>query len=118
MFPKKVPVIHQTDCLHHNAYPDDHWDLASQFALAYTGDIDLKGILIDYPPTADIAGADCGDPAIAAVNQLNFMCGQFAPVAVGNAQKIHCDEDLHIVASMSPPQFGTFHDFPLAGRSF
>ena len=36
MFPKKVPVIHQTDCFHHHADPDDHWDLASQFALAYT----------------------------------------------------------------------------------
>ena len=48
MLTKKVPVIHQTDCFHNHADPDDHWDLASQFALAYTGDIDLKGILIDY----------------------------------------------------------------------
>ena len=106
MLTKKVPVIHQTDCFHNHADPDDHWDLASQFALAYTGAIDLKGILIDYPPTADVAGTDCGDPAIAAVNQLNFMCGQFAPVAVGNALKIHCDEDLHQVASMTPLNSG------------
>lgn len=57
MLTKKVPVIHQTDCFHHHADPDDHWDLASQFALAYTEDIDLKGILIDYPPTANTPGA-------------------------------------------------------------
>jgi hypothetical protein len=34
MLTKKVPVIHQTDCFHNHADPDDHWDLASQFALA------------------------------------------------------------------------------------
>ena len=80
---RKIPVIHQTDCFHNHADPDDHWDLACQFALAYEGKIDLRGILIDYPPSADVATVDCGDPAIAAVSQLNYICGKYVPVAVG-----------------------------------
>ena len=49
----KVTVIHQTDLFHHHADPDDHWDLACQYALAYLGKTELKGILLDFPPRAD-----------------------------------------------------------------
>lgn len=103
---KKVPVIHQTDLFHNHADPDDHWDVASQFALAYAGGIDLKGVLIDYPPKANIAGIDCGDPAIAAVNQLNYITGNFVPVGVGNEIKIQRDEDVEKLASMKPLNSG------------
>ena len=103
---KKVPVIHQTDLFHHHADPDDHWDLASQFALNYSGDIDLKGVLIDYPPKANIATIDCGDPAIAAVNQLNFITGKYVPVAVGNEIKVNNDADIDKVAKMVPLNSG------------
>lgn len=80
---RKVAVIHQTDCFHSHADPDDHWDLAMQFALAYVGDIDLKGVLIDYPPYTKTAFGHSGDPAIAAVQQLNYLSGNYVPVAVG-----------------------------------
>ena len=56
------PVFHQTDIFHPHADPDDHWDLACNYALAKRGDIELQGIMIDYPPWA-------GDPALAAVVQ-------------------------------------------------
>ena len=38
-----VPVIHQTDIFHHHADPDDHWDLACQYALSYLDHTDLIG---------------------------------------------------------------------------
>jgi hypothetical protein len=47
---QKVPVLHVTDLFRPHNDPDDHWDLACVYALAHQGDIDLKGILIDYPP--------------------------------------------------------------------
>lgn len=102
----KVPVIHQTDLFHSHIDPDDHWDLASQFALAFGGDIDLRGVLIDYPPKVTDLGFVCGDPAISAVNQLNFISGLSVPVAVGNETKVTCDEDVVKVSSMKPLNSG------------
>jgi len=75
------PVYHQTDIFHPHADPDDHWDLACNFALAARGDIDLLGVMIDYPPWT-------GDPAVAAVAQLNFITGLTVPVAVGTPRSM------------------------------
>ena len=41
---KKTPMLHVTDLFRPHMDPDDHWDLACVYALAYRGDIDLKGI--------------------------------------------------------------------------
>ena len=76
----KPIVIHQTDLFHSHNDPDDHWDLACQYALAFCGDIELGGILIDYPPMG------FGDPAIQAVNQMNYITGLSVPAAVGIAE--------------------------------
>lgn len=73
----KPIVIHQTDLFHSCNDPDDHWDLACQYALAFRGAIDLHGILIDDPPM------DFGDPAIQAVSQMNYITGLAVPAAVG-----------------------------------
>jgi hypothetical protein len=70
--------------------PDDHWDLACVYALAHRGDIDLKGILIDHPP----AKAQDRNPDIAAVAQMNAICGLFVPVAVGSALPLSPRDDL------------------------
>ena len=75
------PTIHQTDLFHPHADPDDHWDLACQFALAKEGDIDLKAILIDHPPEH----VDCGDPAVCSIGQLAAMTGVSIPFGVGVA---------------------------------
>ena len=99
---KKVPVIHQTDCYHYHGDPDDHYDLACQFALAYSGLIDLKGILMEYP----VEDEQIGDPAIAAVNQLNCLTGKFVPLAVGNEMKVKSEEDIKIFAEMHPLNSG------------
>ena len=75
----KRPVFHQTDIFHPHADPDDHWDLACNYALAIRGDTSLLGVMIDYPPWA-------GDPAIGAVAQMNFITGLAVPSVVGTPQ--------------------------------
>ena len=102
----KVPVLHQTDIFHHHADPDDHWDLACQFALAYMGDIDLKGIVIDYPPAADFFGMDCGDPAIAAVAQMNYITGQAVPIGIGTQRTAGSDDEALKIAKEKVPGGG------------
>ena len=44
-----VTVVHQTDLYRPHQDPDDHWDLACQYALAKLGRQRLGGILLDYP---------------------------------------------------------------------
>ena len=87
---KKVPVIHQTDLFHPHADPDDHWDAACQFALAYSEDIDLRGILMDYP----LVDSYKGDPSIQAVNQMNYLTGQSVRIGVGLPKKAECAADV------------------------
>ncbi|HPF56422.1 MAG TPA: hypothetical protein PLV03_07765, partial [Clostridiales bacterium] len=71
-------VLHQTDLFHYHQDPDDHWDLACQFALAYFGETDLKGIVIDYPENNPF-----GDPALLSVGQLNRITGKYVSVGTG-----------------------------------
>jgi hypothetical protein len=82
----KPAVFHATDLFRPYNDPDDHWDLACLYALAHRGDIDLKGILIDYPPKD-------GDPDVMAVAQMNFITGLGVPVIVGSPPplKMHGD---------------------------
>lgn len=74
----KTAMLHCTDLFHPHEDPDDHWDLASVFALASRGVIDLRGVVIDYPP-ADKPGG----PAVVAVGQMNYLTGAVVPTAVG-----------------------------------
>jgi len=83
MHKARVPVIHQTDLFHPHNDPDDHWDLACQFALAHLGEIDLRGILLDYP-----VNPSYGDPSIQSVNQLNYLTNLAVPCGVGLANKV------------------------------
>ena len=103
---KKVPVIHQTDLFHCPADPDDHWDLACQYALSYSGDIDLKGILIDYCYDEAHTRPDIGDPAVIAVNQLNYLTGQFVPTAIGHKTQLYSDADVQKVSAAKPLNSG------------
>ena len=89
----KIPVLHTTDLFRPHMDPDDHWDLACIYALAYRGDIDLKGILIDHPPRKD------RNPDIMAVAQMNLICGIYAPVAVGSPLPLKSRNDIQPNAS-------------------
>ena len=74
-----TPYIHVTDLYHPHMDPDDHWDLLTVYALAAMGRLDLRGVVVDHP-----LNAYSGDPAIAAVAQLNHLTGLSVPVAVGS----------------------------------
>lgn len=71
-------TIHQTDLFHLHQDPDDHYDLACQFALMQGGESSLHGVVIDYPDNNPF-----GDPALVAVGQLNFLTDRHVPAAVG-----------------------------------
>lgn len=72
--------IHQTDIFHPHGDPDDHWDLATVYSLAEQGDLDLAGIMFDYPPAHRV-----GDPATLAMAQLGYITGiTGVPSAVGS----------------------------------
>lgn len=73
-----VPVIHETDLFRPHGDPDDHWDLAVEFALAQRGDIDLKAIFLDYAPSNRR-----GDPDVEAVAQLGWLTGVSVPFGIG-----------------------------------
>jgi len=75
----KVPMIHSTDLYHIHCDPDDHWDLATVYALAYSGNVDLKGILIDYPSRPEL-----GDPDVMGIAQMNYYTGLVVPFVVGS----------------------------------
>ena len=86
MLPKGygTPTIHVTDLFRPHDDPDDHWDLATQFALAKSGGIDLRGVIIDYPSTA--VRKRVVQPDIAAVAQMNWLTGLCVPTGVGQVK--------------------------------
>ncbi len=77
-----VPVVYTTDLFHPHGDPDDHFDLACVFALAKAGFVDLKGIVMDYPPNFRP-----GDPAMVAVAQMNYLSGLSVPAAIGSSKR-------------------------------
>ena len=75
--PKPI-VLHQTDLFHPHMDPDDHFDLATIFALAALDAVDLRGLILDYPPDFHRAS-----PAVGAVAQMSRTTGVAAPIVVG-----------------------------------
>ncbi len=82
------PIIQQTDLFHPHGDPDDHFDLATVFALASQGRLDLRGIVIDYPPPRRR-----GDPALGAVAQFSRLAGMVTSVAVGTSRLMTSRDD-------------------------
>ncbi len=91
----RVPVIHVTDLFRPHNDPDDHWDLACVYALACRGDVDLKGVVIDYPP----ANHPEWNPDLGAVAQMNRITGLAVPVAVGTRHPMKSRDDAQPYAS-------------------
>jgi hypothetical protein len=118
-----VPVLHETDLFRPHEDPDDHWDLACQFALARRGFIDLRGVLIDFPPNPGY-----GDPDIAAVHQMNYITGLSVPVGVGqeSAQEQREGSGVHLLKrileeAQTPVVLhivGSSRDIALCGRRY
>ena len=91
-----MPLVHVTDLFRPHNDPDDHWDLATAFALAWRGNVDLLGILTDNPENIEelpdvVTLLDTIDgykhvnrsPDVAAVSQLNYITDKAVPVATG-----------------------------------
>ncbi|NMC20838.1 MAG: hypothetical protein GYA33_10510, partial [Thermogutta sp.] len=74
-----VPMIHVSDLYRPHNDPDDHWDLACVYALAFQSRAELLGVLIDYPQPGR-----AHDPDVLAVAQLNYLTGKSVPVMVGS----------------------------------
>ncbi len=90
----RTPVLHATDLFRPHVDPDDHWDLACMYALAHLGDIDLKAVVIDFPPKGK-------DPDIAAVAQLNHITGLAVPAVVGSPLPMKSCDDIQSYAGPS-----------------
>ncbi len=75
----KPLVIYQADLFHPHGDPDDHFDLATLYSLAIQGLLDIDGLVLDYPPEFR-----AGDPAVAAVAQMNRLSGLRTPFVVGS----------------------------------
>ena len=71
-------LIHATDLFRPHADPDDHFDLATVFALAAQGRFELLAVMIDHPPAGLAA-----DPDVLAVAQLSRITGLAVPVLTG-----------------------------------
>ncbi len=74
-----VPTLHVTDLFRPHNDPDDHWDLATQYALAWQDKVDLRGVMIDYPQPGR-----SNAPDICAVAQMNHITGKAVPLVVGS----------------------------------
>ena len=74
-------LVVATDLYRPHDDPDDHWDLATAYALAHQNLVELLAVFIDYPRPGSFK-----DPDIDAVAQLNYLTGLPVPVLVGSGQ--------------------------------
>lgn len=78
----KVALLHTTDLFRPHADPDDHFDLATVYALTVQGRIDLLAVMIDHPPAGMAA-----DPDVLAVAQMNRIAGLAVPALTGSLRR-------------------------------
>lgn len=82
-----APTLHVSDLFRPHNDPDDHWDLATQYALALQGRLDLRGVMIDYPqPKRN------NTPDICAIAQMNHITGKAVPIVVGSPRVPSAEE--------------------------
>jgi hypothetical protein len=81
---KRIPFIHGTDLFHPHDDPDDHFDLATVFAMP---ELDVRAILLDL-------GKRQGEkPGRIPVEQMLKLSGRKVPYAVGLNEKLKSPED-------------------------
>ncbi|MEN8227713.1 MAG: nucleoside hydrolase [Bacteroidota bacterium] len=74
------PMIHVGDIYHEYGDPDDHFDMASVYAMAFLGLVDLKGVVFDWPSKR------FGDPDVMGVAQMNYITGLVVPSVAGSPE--------------------------------
>jgi hypothetical protein len=80
----RVPVIHCTDLFHPHDDPDDHFDLATLYALP---EIDLRGVVLDQ------GAKQLTRPGRIPVSQMNRLTGRAVPAAIGLADPLASPAD-------------------------
>lgn len=80
----RVPVLYCTDLFHPHEDPDDHFDLATLYALP---EIDVRGIVLDQ------GERQLQRPGRIPVSQLNHLTGRSVPVAIGLAKRLKSPSD-------------------------
>lgn len=93
-----IPLIYTSDLYHPHCDPDDHFDLASVYALVQQGEFDIKGVLIDYP-RVDLAEDNIwgqGDPDVIGFTQLNMVTGMIIPSAIGSSVLMKSEDQILI----------------------
>jgi len=80
----RVPVIYGTDLFHPHDDPDDHFDLATLYALP---ELDVRGIVLDQ------GEKQLQRPGRIPVSQLNHLTGRTVPVAIGLAHRLKSPSD-------------------------
>jgi hypothetical protein len=83
----RAALIHVTDLFRPHNDPDDHYDLATVFALDAQGRLDLLAVMLDHPPPGLEA-----DPDVLAVAQLNRITGLAVPILTGSPKRLETDE--------------------------
>jgi hypothetical protein len=99
---RAVPFIHVTDCFHPHGDPDDHFDLATVFALDHLGYLDLQAVCFDYTREAVLDGRDrrgLGDPAVMSLAQMQEITGHSVLFAVGSSRMLESKTDIQPGAS-------------------
>jgi hypothetical protein len=76
---EKIPVIYCTDLFHPHDDPDDHFDLATLYAIP---ELELKAIILDQGRKQLIR------PGRIPVSQMNRITGRSVPAAIGLAEKL------------------------------
>lgn len=84
---KKIPIIHSTDLFHPHDDPDDHYDLATLFAL---DEFDIKGIVLDSGRHPDAQVERFGDTPI---EQMMKITGRKVPYAIGLSRRLSRADD-------------------------
>jgi hypothetical protein len=79
-----VPVIYCTDLFHPHEDPDDHFDLATVFAMP---ELDIKGIVLDQ------GARQLRTPGRIPVSQMNQITGRKVPAEIGLAEPLKQPND-------------------------
>ena len=95
-------ILHTTDLFHPHCDPDDHFDLALQFALYAQGHTVLRQVLIDHPARTHMEEQYA--PAAVAMAQMNVITGKNVPFRVGCPQGVGTRND--DLRGLSPAERG------------
>ncbi len=98
----KPSILHTTDLFHPHCDPDDHFDLALQFALYARGYTHLRQVLIDHPARTFMEEQHA--PAAVAMAQLNVITGKNVPFRVGCPMGVSSHND--DLRNLSPRERG------------